>query len=128
MLENQILELVINLDDVYLCVMGDLNARTSDYAIFFHEIRVIPEFLNFQYLWQSLSVDRCPYDKGIYNCGVKFLDFCRSYCLSILGRCGSDKNVGHFTYISSSGCSVIDYIMLCGLVDKVFNLCIGTRT
>ena len=60
-----------------------------------------------------LSVMRKVFDdKSINTNGRKLLDFCKQNGLHICnGRIGEDKNVGKFTYIASTGRSVIDYVI-----------------
>lgn len=51
-------------------------------------------------------------DKSINTNGRRLLDFCKQNGLHICnGRIGEDKNVGKFTYIGSTGRSVIDYVI-----------------
>ena len=51
-------------------------------------------------------------DKTINANGRKLFDFCRQNELRICnGRLGDDRNIGKFTFIGSSGRSVVDYVI-----------------
>ena len=62
--------------------------------------------------------------------GQLLLDFCKTYSLLIAnGRVGDDKSVGNYTYISSTGKSIIDYVLLCeNGFHCIANIYIGDRT
>ena len=55
---------------------------------------------------------RASKEKIINNVGKSLLDFCYLYDLIIMnGACCGDKE-GEFTFVSSQGCSVIDYFLV----------------
>jgi hypothetical protein len=59
-------------------------------------------------------------DKVTNGNGRHLLDFCKATSLRICnGRLGKDKNIGEFTYVTSRGASVVDYL-LCP--SKLFHL------
>ena len=52
------------------------------------------------------------------NYGRRLLDLCKSTDLLIAnGRLGDDKDIGEFTYVTSRGRSVVDYLLLSLYVD-----------
>jgi hypothetical protein len=54
--------------------------------------------------------------------GTKLLEFCKGSSMRILnGRAFNDKNVGKFTRIESTGCSVIDYVICDVQASKIIN-------
>ena len=60
----------------------------------------------------KLTKPRSSQDKIINANGRKLLDFCRLNTLHIAnGRLGSDRGVGKYTYVGSTGQSVIDYVI-----------------
>ena len=95
-----------------VCVMGDLNARTS----------VRPDYtessLNFSKYVDTIdnNAEECPFylcdrnsEDNVFNSsGQKLLDLCKSSDLRIVnGRCGDDSETG--TFYSHNGKSLIDY-------------------
>ena len=52
-------------------------------------------------------------DKCVNSSGEKLLDICLSSDLKIVnGRIGDDAGVGSYTYLSTRGYSLIDYVLL----------------
>ena len=52
-------------------------------------------------------------DKVCNSSGVELLDICKSTDLRIAnGRIGDDANVGDYTFLSSKGSSLIDYVLM----------------
>ena len=51
--------------------------------------------------------------KNVNSNGRKLLDFCKLNGLRICnGRFGQDKGVGKYTYIGSTGSSVVNYVIM----------------
>ena len=48
----------------------------------------------------------------VHEHGKTLFDLCKSNWLRILNRrCGVDSNIGKFTFVSTQGCSVVDYVL-----------------
>ena len=61
------------------------------------------------------QVDHCTLSVAavVLSSGIKLLDICHSTDLRIVnGRIGSDAGIGHFTYMSPTGESLIDYAIM----------------
>lgn len=106
----QIKTLTNNKSNFLVC--GDFNARVSDFPDYVVDdssdhIHVLPE----DYL-TDVPLLRVSEDKGFNNYGSQLLDFCKQTGLRILnGRVGADSYVGKYTYVSSIGKSVVDYVI-----------------
>ncbi|MEW8546880.1 MAG: reverse transcriptase family protein, partial [Candidatus Thiodiazotropha sp.] len=99
-------------------VFGDLNCRTgllSDEPINCEKIDKYIDSLNGANLIESQNIAvgrRFSLDKKTDSSGLKLLGICKEAGLRIVnGRLGSDKGLGHFTYQSVLGKSVIDYVL-----------------
>ena len=106
----QIKTLTNNKSNFLVC--GDFNARVSDFPDYVVDntsdhIHVLPE----DYL-PDVPLLRVSENKGFSNYGLQLLDFCKQTGLRILnGRVGADSYVGKYTYVSSIGKSVVDYVI-----------------
>ncbi|MEW8548220.1 MAG: endonuclease/exonuclease/phosphatase family protein [Candidatus Thiodiazotropha sp.] len=130
LLENQILEL--NTEGISLMLLGDLNARTSDLPDFIQFENNVPELEEFDdILFNNSHVPvRVSCDKTVNKFGRDLLNFCITYSLLIVNsRIGEDKDIGNFTFVSSNGNSVIDYI-ICSqdLFEEIKHFNIEQRT
>ncbi|MEW8548380.1 MAG: reverse transcriptase family protein, partial [Candidatus Thiodiazotropha sp.] len=110
---DHIIQISNDTNDCYhLMICGDFNSRTgieSDYVIF-------DEALNIPVLPDDYETDdalvRFSQDKCVNTNGRKLLEFCKLNGLRICnGRFGQDKGVGKYTYIGSTGSSVVDYVI-----------------
>lgn len=103
----------------YICLTGDMNARTSNLCDFVNVDSTIADLMNFDenllnFFNQSnelpnlnINKDRVSCDKKTNNNGYKLIDICTNNNLFILnGRFGSDKNKGKCTFRDQS---LIDY-------------------
>lgn len=107
-LEHCLLDILEKFGEVAVIICGDLNARTSNENPVYTDLAA-----------DSLTQgSTCPtstrqsQDQTLNDYGKLLLEFCSVFDLSILnGNCNGDEN-GHLTYISQSGCSVIDYFIL----------------
>ena len=100
-----------------ILVSGDLNARCGQktdftehserYSNFVSTVDNMNEAEQGVYREQRVSMD------NICNAsGVKLIDLCQGSDLRIVnGRVGDDANVGSFTFESSRGSSLIDYVL-----------------
>ena len=96
-------------------VMGDLNARCGERSDFI-ETNGYEEFLP-TLDTDNFSINDIPHrftmDKTINSSGIKLLDVCRSSDLKIVnGRIGDDAGIGSYTFLSPSGRSLIDYVLM----------------
>ena len=93
-------------------VCGDFNARTSDFPDYAQDdnadhIHVLPDDYSTDTPLKLVSEDR-----GSNRYGSELLDFYKQTRLRILnGRTGVDGNVGKWTYVGSSGRSLVDYVI-----------------
>ena len=103
-----------------IAIMGDLNARCGDRLDYLHDIYACNDFVQFldtnDHDDEHLLID-IPHgfsiDKTVNCSGNKLLDLCRIGNLNIVnGRMGDDAGVGSLTYMSSTGCSLIDYAIM----------------
>ena len=108
-LEESILQMVEN-EDPYILLCGDLNARTGC------EQPKLEEMSN--YTPGSDDNDdgvcryRCSKDSTVNNFGKSLLNLCFMLdCVIVNGFCNGDAN-GEFTYVSPHGSSVIDYFII----------------
>ena len=100
-----------------VCIIaGDLNSRTAENEDFCENIS------DSEALYIPLPTDnfendipmrtRCSQDKGMNGNGAELLQFCKFSEFRILnGRTGKDNGIGKFTYVCSSGRSVVDYVL-----------------
>ena len=92
---------------------GDFNARTADSPDYVdadrnRHVDVLPdEYTADSNIRQRVSRDTVRPDSN----GLLLLELCRKTGIILNGRTGNDANVGNYTYISSHGSSVIDYIL-----------------
>ena len=113
-ISNYILKISNDTDGCYnLLVCGDFNSRTGnegDYVFFDNDTNI--DILPPDYQIDA-AITRCSEDKKINTNGRKLLAFCKENSLRIAnGRIGSDKGIGKYTFVGSSGSSVIDYVLV----------------
>ena len=93
-------------------ICGDFNSRIGnekDYVIFDNDANI--DILSIDYETDE-GMPRSSQDKIINADGRKLLDFCKLNTLRIAnGRLGSDRGIGKYTYVGSTGRSVIDYVI-----------------
>ena len=105
-----IMDVTETVDDLSLIVFGDLNARTGseNAAETNYDCETFNIFApNNESCLDKLTM-RVSKDKKINEFGRYLLNMCAQFNLTILNGTLGDK-CGKFTYISASGCSVIDY-------------------
>lgn len=121
-LESNLLDYVANIGDYYIILNGDLNSRTSNISQ-----KICLEKDDFSSCCKSgpITKGRKSNDSVINTFGKTLLNFCTAFNLCILnGVCNGDLD-GRYTYISESGCSVIDYFVVSSelyalLYDNIF--------
>ena len=98
-----------NEGSIYL--IGDWNSRVGvkhDYILFDKYNDQIDED---DYIPDN-PIPRASLDKKCNSFGVRMLDLCKCTGLCIVnGRLGDDSNLGSYTYASTQGASVIDYLL-----------------
>lgn len=103
-------------------VCGDINARSSNFADYVEDdtaehIHVLPD----DYLVDT-PLMRASEDKGFTRYGSQLLDFCKETGLRIAnGRVGKDKGIEKYTFVGSTGKSVVDFIMVSQCFFPYFN-------
>ena len=102
----------------YVSVIGDLNARVGDKCDFDYSSEQAERYLNLIVDKAFYSTDlpcRCSLDKTVNTSGNKLINLCISSDLRIAnGRVGDDSGVGSYTYMSTAGNSLIDYVLCSG--------------
>ena len=95
-----------------ILICGDFNSRIGnekDYVIFDNDANI--DILPIDYETDE-AMSRSSQDKIINANGRKLLDVCKLNTLRTAnGRLGSDKGVGKYTYVGSTGRNVIDYVI-----------------
>jgi hypothetical protein len=90
-------------------VCGDLNIRVGLKPDLIRHDNVNESFDDQDYIPESKS-DRASFDTTCNSFGLRLLDVCKSFCVSIVnGRIGNDQ--GLLTYVSRNGASVVDYLL-----------------
>ena len=116
---QRLLDFIVSLDSKYenvfhLTVCGDLNSRTSDLPDYVTD----DNFSNFDVLPDDYIIDteilRYSQDKRhVNNNGQMLLDHCKQTGLRIVNwRFSCDQGIGRKTFISSSGSSLVDYVLV----------------
>ena len=117
LLENCLLDVQEEMSDVLIMVMGDLNARTDQCNAKDIDIEDLA-LDNMKNGAQELNTTMTNYkrvskDHMVNDFGKYLLNVCDDFGLVILnGFAGDAESSGNYTYISPSGCSVIDYFIL----------------
>ena len=114
LLEEELISVISASPSDLLMVIGDLNARCSNLTEDIHidyNVEVL-QYTN-ELLQCPIEEPRSSCDSTVNTSGRHLIDLCKLYSLCILnGRKGDDKGIGHYTYISPNGCSVIDYCLI----------------
>ena len=101
-----------------ILVLGDLNARSADWKDIAMDTDIFDKYidsLNGIDMFCSVQqlLPRASMDKEVNTSGEKLLDLCKSSNLMICdGRMFDEADVGHFTFMSEKGCSLIDYALV----------------
>ena len=110
-----------------ILICGDANARTSNSSdieciINGSDLDIVNDNLNYfsgispsftSYLEFNSIMQRRSMDTGNSNrYGTDLLNMCKASNMIIVnGRCGADKNIGHYTRIDTTGNSLVDYVL-----------------
>ena len=107
------------------CIIGDLNARCGERCDYLNDQSVLDCFFESDdcYILPSNTIQRPSMDKSTNSSGLKLLQLCKNSNLRIVnGRVGDDAADGQFTFLSTSGCSLIDYVLFpCNLFPIISN-------
>jgi hypothetical protein len=99
-------------------IIGNTNARCCDRSDILQNVcdysKYIPSLeTDVNHTFNYDLPERFSMDKTVNSSGNKLLDLCLCSNLSIVfGRIGDDAGVGSFTYMSSNGNSLIDYVLI----------------
>ncbi|KAK6171165.1 hypothetical protein SNE40_019413 [Patella caerulea] len=131
--ESALISIQLLYENVDIVLMGDMNARTRldlDY-VKFDKPDHIPGLESFYEIFAEqyveIDVPRKNSDRIINPFGKHLLEMCWENNLVILnGRKPSDSR-GNFTYVTSSGASTIDYILVSNsLFKSITDFCVLT--
>ena len=113
LVEQCILDLIEEIGEVPFILLGDFNARTGNNS---------PESGEDEQVLFDIFADtdydlgrangRSSKDKEVNDFGKYLLNVCEEFDFQILNGSKYDCDCGNFTYVSSSGCSVIDYYII----------------
>ena len=103
--EQCMMDVMESMGDPPFILFGDLNARTGKENAAFDDV----------FLEKSTNTEefvfRFSKDTDLNEFGKQLLCLCEQFDLTIVnGTCGEES--GNYTYVSSSGCSVIDYFVV----------------
>lgn len=132
--KRNVLKILAEYDDVHILCGGDFNARTGNKSDFVEddiiEYTENHNYLSSDYISDYFNLRRFSLDKTVNNFGKCLTDLCSVLNIHIMnGRCGSDKNVGDYTFIGRNGTSVIDYIIASfSLFDNVVDFDVESRS
>ena len=99
-------------------VIGDLNARTGSKSDIITDSHIFDKYIptienetgkdDYEVKFERVSMDNI-----CNSSGSQLIDICIASDLKIVnGRLGNDKDIGHFTFASHNGQSLIDYVLL----------------
>ena len=84
--------------------------KEQDYVVFDNYANI--DLLSDDYE-KDENFERFSKDNTVNVNGRKLLEFCRLNGLRVCnGRMGADQVVGQYTYVGSTGCSVVDYVIV----------------
>ena len=94
-------------------ICGDFNSRTStcqDFVIYDNDANT--HALPYDYIIDE-NLPRFSEDHIINQNGRRLLEFCVLNNLRMCnGRVGADKGTGKFTFVDSTGCDVVNYVLV----------------
>ena len=113
MLFADIAEFDVKYTNTKYIITGDFNARTATENDYIENDQADYVPLPDDYVIDTVPPKRISKDKHPpTNYGWKLLDLCKSCSLRIInGRIGKDREIGEYTYHSTRGSSVVDYII-----------------
>lgn len=108
LVEQCVLDIIEKFGDLEFMLLGDFNARTG---VECPQGKNIPEDILDESDCGTAAMRRSR-DETVNCFGRYLLNICEQFDWCILNGFVSGDEEGHFTYISASGCSVIDYFVL----------------
>ena len=107
---NELIELVCPTSNVIL--MGDFNARTAELADYITDDDI--NYLALPTWWESdaFCVPRKSRDKSVNTFGLTLIDLCKELGVHMLNGRSVFDNDGEFTFLSTIGKSVVDYVLV----------------
>ncbi len=115
LLQENLVDILSDHPDAFVLCGGDFKARTGNDPDFIEDD--ILEYIetdtsNWKFLVDQFNLARFSVGKIVNSFGRSLLELCAVLNIHIMnGRCGTDKNIGDFTFLGSMGASVIDYII-----------------
>ena len=111
MVEQCILDVIESLGDLPLILFGDFNARTGNE----NSDAADTVDCGFDIFGNSEDAHSSPHrvskDTVVNDFGRYLLNVCTEFDLTILNGSVDGSNIGNYTYISPTGCSVVDYFV-----------------
>ena len=111
MIEQCILDVIESLGDLPLILFGDFNARTGNE----NSDAADTVDCGFDIFGNSEDAHSSPHrvskDTVVNDFGRYLLNVCTEFELTILNGSVDGSNIGNYTYISPTGCSVVDYFV-----------------
>ena len=111
MTEQCILDVIESLGDLPLILFGDFNARTGNE----NSDAADTVDCGFDIFGNSEDAHSSPHrvskDTVVNDFGRYLLNVCTEFDLTILNGSVDGSNIGNYTYISPTGCSVVDYFV-----------------
>ena len=124
-LDSCLLDITERFPKAHIVCCGDVNARTANIQINNHPTDLSTGPRNSVPLFQY---SRSACDGTTNDFGERLLDFCACFYLLILNGCKQGDEKGHFTYVSTHGCNVVDYCLVSdSFVDRVANFAVCDR-
>ena len=110
-LEEIITDLRIKYNNIDVCIIGDLNARTGNASDVLEmgqdEVELIDEYVSLDNM--NIPENRISFDNIVNNYGTRLLTLCKSlYMFIVNGRKGNEAQVGRPT---CKNVSVVDYFI-----------------
>ena len=127
-ISNYILKIANDTNDCFnVMICGDFNSRIGnerDYVMFDNDVNI--DILPIDYGTDTV-ITRYSQDNKVNANGRKLLDFCKLNTLGIAnGRIGSNKGIGKYTLVGSTGHNVIDYVIATpSLLNVIRNFHVG---
>ena len=110
-MDEIITDLRIKYNNIDVCIMGDLNARTGNASDVLEmgqdEIELIDGYVPLENI--NILENRVSFDNTVNNYGTRLLTLCKSlYMFIVNGRIGKDAQVGR---PACKNVSVVDYVI-----------------
>ena len=129
LLEDCLLELVRLCGVIPLIICGDLNSRTASMnARNVDPTDEVYEINSDDYseitLQNNNDIKRTSKDNIVNSFGRYLISICEEFSLSVLNGLQSLNYPGDYTYVSQTGCSLVDYFISTSVLSKCMRLSI----